>query len=53
MPASNKLKKPCAFKGWLGLLYAQDFLTFLPSPKRLLPIVAAHRGLLSADAGNW
>jgi hypothetical protein len=27
-----------------------NFLTFLPSPKRLLPITAAHRGLWGADA---
>jgi hypothetical protein len=45
-----KLKKPCAVKGWLGLLYAQDFLTLLPSPKGLLSIVAAYRGLQLAIA---
>ena len=38
MPASKKIKKPWAIKGWLGLLYAQDFLSFAPSPQNPLPI---------------
>ena len=37
MPASNKIKKPWAIKGWMGLLYAQDFLTLAPKPAKATP----------------
>ena len=35
LPTSKKLKKPWAIKGWLGLLYAQDFLTLAPKPAKV------------------
>jgi hypothetical protein len=38
MPTSKKLKKSCAIKGWLGLLYAQDIFEFRAEPAKPLPI---------------
>jgi hypothetical protein len=48
----EKLKKPGTVKGWLGQLKVPGFLTFLPDPKKLPPIAAAHRALMLCERGE-